>query len=274
MSRLNYLFAMLLAALFISQSAHAAPVEGPGTDALEVHRSGQANRGVVQNRFFLKSERFELAPQLGYVPNNPFARRFVGGVTVGYHLSETFGAEAQLSYSPDLGKNDLKGLTTTLVKIADSGDGNAKFQQPLDKITLAAAFAARWAPLYGKINLIGETVLNFDMYGVAGVAMLSKVDYIATLESGGANLPHPEAVHLEKRGNSVKVGAHVGFGLNFFLNQTVALKLDARFNLYPDLLPQYDPDVPQTKQRLYTNFVTSAGVSFFFPKMKPRLYNF
>lgn len=274
MSMLKTILSSLLFGAAFGASAPALAVEGPGLDALDAFRNGQQAEEVVMNRFFTKSERFEVAPQFGYVPNNPFAKRFVGGVVFGYHMSETFGAEAQLSYSPDLGEADLKGLTKTLVYIASSGESDVEFQQPLDKITLAAAFAGRWAPLYGKINLIGETVLNFDVYGVGGLAMLSKVDYYATYDAEGASQNPQDVVNLEKRGNSVKIGAHLGLGMNFFLNQSVALKLDARFNLYPDTIPAYNPDDLPDQQRLYNNFVTSAGVAFFFPQMKQRLYVF
>ncbi|MBN2799031.1 MAG: outer membrane beta-barrel domain-containing protein [Deltaproteobacteria bacterium] len=262
----KHLISALSLATLLGVATPAAAVEGPGIDALKAYKSGEIQQEVVMNRFFLKAERFEVAPQFGYVPNNPFAQRFVGGVVLGYHLSETFGAEAQLSYSPDMGEADLKGLTSMLVYIA--GDSASEFQQPLDKVTLAAAFAGRWAPLYGKINLIGETVVNFDVYGVGGLAMLSKVDYYATY--GGPE----DIVVLNSRGNSVKIGAQAGIGMNFFINQSVALKLDARFNIYPDTIPAYDPNEQPTEQRLYNNFVTTAGVAFFFPKMKQRLYNF
>ena len=36
----------------------------------------------------------------------------------------------------------------------------------------------------------------------------------------------------------------------------------------------FDPSVPTSAQRLYNNVMISAGLGFFFPRMKPRLYNF
>jgi len=159
-----------------------------------------------------------------------------------------------------------------MVEIAHTGSDAARFQQPLDKVTLSAAFAARWAPLYGKINLLGETVLNFDLYGVAGIAMLSKVNYYGRFNPGAGE--GESRVRLEKQGNEVRIGPHLGVGLDFFINQSLALKLDARFSMYVDKKPQYDPETPVTESRLYNNFTTTAGIAIFFPKMKPRLYNF
>jgi len=262
-----------LSVLALGHPAIAA--EGPGLDALKVFKEGPPPVPVVQNRFFEKTERFELAPLLGYVPNNPMARRYVGGVVFGYHFNEQFGAEATLSYSPDLGQSDLKGLAKTLVRIAHNGAGGADFQQPLDKVTLSAIFAATWAPLYGKINLLGEKVLSFDLYGVAGVGILSKANYRAVFDENAASNEDPvRLMPDETNPNEALVSGVVGVGSNFFLNQTVALKIDARFALYVDNLPQYDQTQAEPGQRLYNNFVASAGLAFFFPNMKPRLYDF
>jgi len=136
---------------------------------------------------------------------------------------------------------------------------------------MGATFAARWAPFYGKINLIGETVLNFDMYGVAGLGMLSLQSYYATYDSSLA--AEPKTALIEDVRKPV-ISPTLGLGLNFFVNSTIALKIDGRSYFYVGSKPQYDPNTPVTESRLYNNFVASVGVSFFVPRMKPRLYNF
>lgn len=236
--------------------------------ALAELEEGQREYDRVQNRFFLKEDRFEIAPVLGYVPNNPMVRRYTGGVMGAYHFSETFAAEGAFIYAPDLDTGDLKGLVNTLVYIAQDGEGHS-FQQPVDKLALGATFAARWAPIYGKINLIGETVLNFDFYGVAGLGLLTINKYYArydeSLEGG---------VRLDVQETNATVPLNLGLGFNFFVNQSIAIKLDARSYLYIDTQPQYDPEILETEQRLYNALITSAGVSVFFPKMQPRMMDF
>jgi len=262
----------LLAVTTLAPPAFADDDESPGLAALERFRDPTEDRPVLSNRFFVKTERFEVSPYFGYVPNNPFAVRYGGGVMVGYHFNEQLAAQGTLYYAPDLGEGDLKGLTKALVQIAHTGPSGAGFQQPLDKITLGAAFAASWAPVYGKINLLGETVISFDLYGTAGIGMLSKIDYFAVFDEASANPADP--VLLNKIGNEVKFTPTIGVGTNFYLTQSVALKLDARFNFYIDNEPQYDAAVPATGQRLYNVFVASVGVSVFFPKMKRRVFDF
>lgn len=271
MSTLSRWFSLAVATAACLSHAPAAFAD-PGTEAIAEFGTTKGPLPAIENRFFLKKDRFEIAPMFGYVPNNPFATRIGGGVLVGYHFNEEFSAQGVVSYSPDLGESDIKGLTEALVIIAHTGPGGSTFQQPLDKVTLSAAFGGAWAPFYGKINLVGETVVNFDFYLDAGIGIVSKVNYFAVYDSNAPSGTVP--VQLVKAGNEVEVAPNLGLGANFFINQTIAVKLDARFEVYVDNQPQYDQTTPVTKQRLYAPFVASAGVGFFFPKMKPRLYEF
>jgi outer membrane beta-barrel protein len=275
--RLGHALGMVAAAATLVIALHAAPAraDSPGLDALEANRMEQGQKKAVENRFFLKENRFEIAPVVGYVPNNPFARRYIIGGIVGYHFSEVLSAQAQLMYSPDLGENDLKGLVSVLLDRAYNADTEnaTSFQQPLDKVTLAAAFGVSWAPVYGKINLVGETVLNFDFYMFAGAGMVSKADYVARYDELFPDSA-PDPVLLEGQGNSVKVSPYIGIGQNYFVNRFMAVKIDVRAAFYVAKSPQYDPNVEPEGQRLYNNVVAGAGLAFFFPNMKPRLYNF
>jgi outer membrane beta-barrel protein len=270
----NRLLTVLGAATLLC--ADPALAASPGLEAIKEHKTGSHTPDSVQNRFFLKEGRFELAPAFGYVPNNPFAQRFVGSLIGAYHFSETLAAEGRIAYSPDLGKGDLKPLLSTLIVIANTGSSNgANFEQPLEKDTLSFSAAVRWTPLYGKINLVGETVLNFDFYGVAGLGMLSKTNYVATYN--GSLPPTEKPLDLASRGNEVKVAPVLGVGINFFANQSLALKLDMRSSLYLDNVPDYDPDTPAPTDddtRLFNELTASIGLCIFIPKMKPRLYNF
>jgi outer membrane beta-barrel protein len=263
---------VLLGLAAFTPAAHAGAE--PAEEALSGVKDDKKNFNVVQNRFFLKEKRFELAPVAGYVPNNPFAVRYVGGLLVAYHFTETLAAEGAFMYSPDLGEADLKGLTNTLVGIASSenADSEVSFQQPIEKMVMGATFAARWAPVYGKINLIGERVLNFDFYGVAGLGLLTIREYFASANGTDAN--GTPVTGLGPATTKAKVPVNVGVGFDFFVGQSVAVKIDARNYLYIDSKPQYDPNVPEDESRLYNNFIASVGVGLFFPKMKPRQYDF
>lgn len=267
----NLLYAAQAAALVTcawSGTALADEDAPPGIQALENFRTGRVDRNPVQNRFFLKGKRFELSPQIGFVPNNPFARRFTLGLGLGYHFNEQLSVQGIFSFAPDLGARDVKSLTDVLLQRATDID----FRQPLDKVSLSAAFGVQYAPFYGKINLIGETVLNFDFYAFLGLGLVVQTEY-AALENPNATTS-ADFVVLEKGATEVRPAPVVALGGDFFVTNSIAVRIDGRFTLYPDDKPVYDEANPPTGLRLVTLFTASAGVSVFLPRMKPRLYDF
>ena len=236
----------------------------PAQSALE-NRNKDLTPDVVQNRFFLKEGRFEITGAGGYVPNNPMVTRFAGSLFGAYHINEKFAGEFAFMYFPDLGSNDLKGLTQKLVEIANNRSNAGSFEQPVEKMLLDASFAGRWSPIYGKINLIGENVLNFDFYFTGGLGMISSKAYYAYADG--------DVISLRYTGRETHVPLNAGLGLNIFVNQSVAVKIDARSFIYRGPAPKYDPD-EQDQYRIYNDIVTSVGVSYFIPKMKPRMMDF
>jgi outer membrane beta-barrel protein len=133
---------------------------------------------------------------------------------------------------------------------------------------LGATFNVRWAPVYGKLNLIGERVLNFDFYGTAGLGLLSSEQYYATYVEQADETP---SVSIQDVGAKAHPNVNVGLGFNFFLSGSVALKLDGRSYLYIDKKPQYDLNTAVDESRLYNTFVATLGLGFFFPNMGERL---
>jgi outer membrane beta-barrel protein len=281
---LSTLLALVAGVVGLTPTAQAAEggADHPAAAALEEVKGKPPQIPVIQNRFFLKGNRFEIAPVLGYVPNNAFVSVPLGGAFAAYHFSEALAVEGAFYYAPNTGAAGVKNLTKTLVTIAYEGNQESTFRQPLDRPQLGIVFDARWAPVYGKINLIGEGVLNFDVYGTAGVGLLTVAkDYATINEAWVDGEVGASPVTLQAKPDTVAnfVIPSLGVGLNFFLSQSIALKIDARSMLYVAEEPDYGNEdaagnpVPLDK-RLYNTFITTAGVSIFVPKMKPRLYNF
>lgn len=270
---LSLLFGLLATFLALAPTDASAGAKS-AEKALDESTTGRKPYNVVQNRFFLKEDRFELSPMVGYVPNNPFVRRYVVGVMGAYHLSETFAVEGAVMLAPDLGTSDVKDLTRTLLIIAtDASSGGNNFQQPLNKMTLGGTFAARWAPVYGKINLVGESVLNFDFYFTGGLGILSLAEYRATANIDCINTGC-DVVNLGAATPVAVVPVNLGAGMDFFLTSSLALKIDARNYIYLDKKPVYDPNQPETGSRVYNAFLATLGVSIFFPAMEPRLFDY
>lgn len=270
----------VVAATLAAAPAPALADDHPATTALEELKGKKEVKNVIQNKFFVKTNRFEIAPMVGYVPNNAFVSVPLGGAYLAYHFSEGFAVEGGVLYAPNTGDAGVKNLTKTLVAIAYEGNSETNFQQPLDRLQLGAVFDARWAPVYGKINLIGEGVLNFDFYGTAGLGLLLITKDSAAVNRDYASGASDNPVALNPNPPTVSnVAVNLGVGFDFFLSQTIALKLDARSMLYVAKEPDYKNELQNGEpepldNRLYNTFVTTAGISIFVPKMKPRIYNF
>ena len=280
---LNLMTLVGIGACLLAPAPAAAKDKNNAVKALEEFNGKKAPPDPIRNRFFLKANRFEFAPSLGYVPNNSFADLYVGGAYLAYHFSESFAVEAAVLYSPNTGNSGVKNLTKTLLDIAYQGDPETKFQQPIDRLTLATAFSARWAPVYGKINLVGEGVVNFDVYGTGGVALMAISKDIATVSDAYRNGESLDPVALESQPQSqFSPALNLGAGVNFFISSSIALKLDARTLIYIGEEADYivgdiDPITGQSQvldQEAQTAFITTGGISIFVPKMKPRLFNF
>jgi outer membrane beta-barrel protein len=261
----------LVVATLAPSVAHAADdVPAPALDALRQLRGDAGAKNVIQNKFFVKTERFEVAPALGTMPNNSFVVNPYGGAVLAYHFSETLAAEGTFLYAPNTGVGGVKGLTKTLVAIAHD-TGTQELEQPLDRLQLGALFAARWAPVYGKINLLGEGVANFDLYGTAGAGLLLITKDTAVYNTDFERDPNQPIVLVNPEApTAAHVAVNLGMGMDFFFSQSMALKLDARGAFYMAPEPDYGNGNQNPENRLYTPFLTTAGVSFFFPKMKPR----
>jgi len=108
-------------------------------EALQEFSGKKAIPDPIRNRFFLKTNRFEIAPALGYVPNNSFADVYVGGAFLAYHFSERFSVEAAVMYSPNTGTSGIKGLTRTLLSIAYDTDKDTNFSSGQKPTTSRAA---------------------------------------------------------------------------------------------------------------------------------------
>lgn len=273
----------LVATVAVVPSTAQAKEKSSAVTALEEFNGKKPKIDPIRNRFFIKSNRFEIAPALGYVPNNSFADIYVGGAFLAYHFSESLSVEAAVMYSPNTGTTGVKNLTRTLLDIAYQGDPDTTFQQPIDRLTLATAFSARWSPVYGKINLIGEGVVNFDVYGTGGIGLLAISKDVAVVSDDYRNGESTDPVALEPNAEQFFTpGLNLGVGLDLFLSPTVAIKLDARTLVYIGQEADYisgdiDPITGQQQvldSEVQSVFITTGGISIFVPKMKPRLFNF
>lgn len=201
---------------------------------------------MIQQKDFMKIGRFEATPSVGFVTNDPFLNRYIAGVRFGYHLTEIFAVEGELSYSPDLGETDWKPLTTQLVN-----ENNVS--PDISKLTLVSNATFQFSPIYGKVALGGGNIIHFDIYGAFGMGITQTRDDLRALQAEGDPIAQATEVQIQPTTN-------FGGGVRVVFNETLAVRVDGRSLVYIET-------VNSTTLEMKNNFVLSAGVGFFFPNM-------
>jgi outer membrane beta-barrel protein len=179
----------------------------------------------VTRRSFVKRGRVEVFPTLSLSLNDPFYDHVIGSVGISYHVLESLSI----------------GLTGEYVQSVDSGvpvvrAGPAPTVD-VDHARYGGRLDVAWSPFYGKVSLMAESVLHFDVYLVGGVGMVGR----------------------EK--NGMGIAGMLGVGEHLFFNRWVGLRVelqDQMFNL------ARNPAKP-TEEKLQHLLTAVVGVSFFLP---------
>jgi len=249
---------LLAAGLFGSSLAHAQETEEPTVkeertveeDSTSKAKKTERTRRVIktlQRKNFLKIGRFEAAPQIGFVTNDPFIIRFILGASLTYHPTEVFGIELQGGWSPDFEKRDWKGVTTQLVE-------KNKVSPDISKLTWYTNASFQFSPIYGKFAVGNRAIINFDIYGAFGTGLAGTSD---DLEAINAEENEQDALATQRQ---VHVTTNIGGGFRFIFTKAIAARLEGRSMIYIET-------ISSTKLEMKNNFLLMGSVSFFFPNM-------
>ena len=170
------------------------------------NRTDDGDVEVVQNRNYSKKNRLSLQVNGGLVSSDPFLSIKSLGGAIGYHFTEDFGVSVvgrKYFVSDSSYLNDLEtGLVTGVASTANVNRPNSYVGGELE-----------WSPFYGKISLSGASIVHFDVHFLAGAGQTST-------EAGSYFTPT------------------VGVGPQFYLGNSVALRLDYRLSYYKESIPE------------------------------------
>ena len=192
---------------------------------------------AVQRKGVLKRGRFELAPLLSLSVNDAFYQKVGGGLRLAYSLQDSFAIAARGSYYTPMR--------------ADNGRvGKLAFQSQLltSQLYAQAMLDGVWSPIYGKAAFLGDSIVHFDLFVLAGFGAA----WSATSDAPRSEGPHP--------------AAELGGGVRFYPKEWLAFEVGLAATFYPD---QPIVSVPATIQKV---FVANLGVSFFFPTSYEYVY--
>jgi outer membrane beta-barrel protein len=186
--------------------AKAAELEAKAAEEVESVRNRywargeEADMGVVQNRTFSKKRRLEFGFFGGVLSTDPFLSVQTAGARVGYHFSETFALHV-------MGWHSFVSPSTALETFEETIGATTNNNPPRNY----AGAEGTASLIYGKLSLLGASILYYDMHLLAGAGLTST-------ESGNYFTPH------------------LGIGQQIFLNQTLALRVDYRAQFYRETI--------------------------------------
>lgn len=107
---------------------------------------------VVQNRRYVKADRFYLSAAAGIPFNDPYSEGSIVGASLGYFFNERWGLEASYQ-SYDLKRNDAVSQFESTYGV-----------MPNHNVLKANYFlSGTWVPFYAKMSVVDKAIIYFDM---------------------------------------------------------------------------------------------------------------
>jgi outer membrane beta-barrel protein len=201
---------------------------------------------TLQRKTFLKLGRYEAAPHIGFVTNDPFINRYLVGASFAYHVTEIFAIEGVGSFSPDFGQGDWKPITDQLVN-------ENRVSPDISKIMYYGNVNFQFSPIYGKIAVSGKRIINFDIFGSFGTGTVNTRDDLKALQAED----DPTAIATEKQFHAT---TNFGGGFRVIFSESLAARLEGRSMVYIET-------IDSTTLEMKNNFMLLASASIFFPSM-------
>ncbi len=152
--------------------------------------------GVVQNRIYSKSGKFEIGGFGGVLLTDPFLSVTSLGGTIGYHFSEFWGLRL-------LGWKSFSGASSAYETFEATRGAIPLVNEPKSFYGGELALSL----IYGKLSMLGKSIVYYDMHLLGGAG-------ITATDTGNYLTPF------------------AGIGQQVYLGQSVALSLDYRLMAY------------------------------------------
>lgn len=199
----------------------------------------------ISGQLYPKRGRIELTAGASLSVNDPFYTKTFGSLKLTWHVSELFSAGIH-------GAGGLASATgSTAICPANQGcrpADDVQLRQVPGKIEWLAGAEGAFAPVYGKLNLLAELPVHFDLAVLVGVDWIT-YQKVADLQTAQLGPP----------GSDSSPGGHLGLGMRFFFGGFMGLRFEVRDYLY-------SAEIGSTGQsHLQNQLFVDLGLSFFFP---------
>jgi outer membrane beta-barrel protein len=156
----------------------------------------ESQLGVVQNRLYSKQHKYQIGLLAGKAMNDPFLSVNKYGLNVSYNFTEFWGLSV-------LGWQYIVSSSNALKTLRNGGkQANTIEPQSFIGSEVSGSF------LYGKLSLLGQSIIYYDMHFTAGLGLTKTENDRAAFSSS------------------------VGIGQRFYINQHLSLRMDYRLQTY------------------------------------------
>jgi outer membrane beta-barrel protein len=197
----------------------------------------------VSGSLFSRAGRHELTPEFGLSLDDAFFSKYMFGLRYAYHVIESVSVGLRAGYAISTSSGNVAVCdSTTGVCAAPTKD---QLVRAPGNMSLVAGIEGAWAPLYGKINVVGEKALHFDTF----------------LEGGLDGVQYADPSGDTPGASKFTFGFHVGVGQHYVINDFTAVRIDLRDVIYRGTRDEVGVATPVFENQL----MLTIGLSFFLP---------
>lgn len=222
---------------------------------------------AVQRKAYLVDGKFELTPLVAASFTDRFVQTFAPAGSVTYHVAENFGIELFGAYMFPT----ESGLTVEILQKGKLTPETAKLTQML----WAAGLGVQWSPIYGKVQLFGASLGNFNFYVGAGLGVgQTRVRCTPGTDLDPVSFPNEECPAAPPITDdqfeevyepaSLQVMGALSGGVRFYFSNWIGLKFEVKDYLFAARV--YRPDTQEATQRytdaIRNNIYAQLGLSF------------
>lgn len=239
----------------------------PGGEVTAQHHPLNEEIYAAQQIYALRNRRFEINPSVNVALNDPFVSHTGIGLTMNYWISNVLSVGLTGVFFQGL--NSVSDVNYNVGR-------STQLAVPINEYQLAAALNFSYVPLYGKFSMFNRFIFHWDMYLTAGVGIMRSRP-IPAIDPEVRTFDWNTAIMFD-----------AGIGFRVFVSRSVAITLELRNFIYPELLENTATNFAESEvvngrvsttctrcrrnpanwtssNALTDNVMLSAGLTFFLP---------
>jgi len=253
------LLCLSLTCVFIAPSAHADDDDGEAEDApadddkakqadkkpapapepiddsglvRATDREARAGTPLIANKLHPMGLTLEISPVFDYAYSEKWISHIGGHLSLGFHIFEWLGVEGFVGgfYPRELAiTQTVRDQGHSFASCTGGTDCDPKLTDLWQSFAFAGA-VVEWAPLYGKLSIVSELDLTFQLYFVGGAAIeatAKPVTQVGTLVNTEYDF-FPGVLSGQQYIYNPRISAAYGAGLRIIPWRFVAFRLELR----------------------------------------------